>query len=735
MMDHRIFYCFPFFLAAALIFNTGIITFRKIKARGGGYLACVCMAAAAWAISEGILYLGLDLETNMLVTKLQYPAIALVPPTALLFILSIFGFESYANNMTRWVLFIIAGIIVLIVWTNPQHKLYFTEYYAIETGPFPMIGLKHGPLWWISTLYIYFLVAAMSIILIRQVLTCSGYHRSQAAVILFAVAFVWIVNAIYVSGNSPIPNMDMSPIAFVLVAGAMSWGFFRYGLLDILPVARAEIFKGLDDIILVVDENNRILDINPAAESAFQVEAPLIKGQNASEAFSKYPQVQQILYGLTSSEIGLAQDGQDRVYDLRISFLSNAKNSKIGKVIALRDITDRKKAEEDKKELENRLLRAEKMEAIGTLAGGVAHDLNNVLSGLVSYPELLLMDIPEDSPLRAPIVSIKKSGERASTIVQDLLTLARRGVSVCEVVCLNDIIFEYLNSPQFQKLKSYHPHVEIESDLDTTLLNIAGSPIHLSKTIMNLVANAAEAMPDGGKIRIETRNKYIDLPIEGYDVVKEGDYVVLTVSDNGIGMTPEETNKIFEPFYTKKVMGRSGTGLGMAVVWGSVKDHKGYIHVKSDAGKGSTIKLYFPVTRKSAMEADVPVSIENYKGEGQSVLVVDDVEEQREIATKILTQLGYSVDTVSSGEKACEYFESKPADLMVLDMIMEPGIDGLETYKRIISRYPQQRAIIASGFSETERVKEVQRLGAGSYVKKPYTIEKIGMAVKTELSL
>lgn len=394
---------------------------------------------------------------------------------------------------------------------------------------------------------------------------------------------------------------------------------------------------------------------------------------------------------------------------------------------AIEDITERK-------QLEAEILQAQKMKAIGTLAGGVAHDLNNILSGIVGYPDLILMDLPDDSPLIEPIKTIQNSGKKAAAIVEDLLTLARRGVSTSEILNLNDIINDYLVSPQFEKLRSYHPNVKIKSDLDSALLNTAGSPVHLSKTIMNLVSNAAEAIPDGGKIQITTKNRYIDFPIEGYDEVKEGDYTVLTVSDTGIGIAPEEINRIFEPFYTKKVMGRSGTGLGMAVVWGTVKDHNGYIHVTSNKGKGTTMELYFPVTRKPIKGENIATSFENYKGKGQTILVVDDVSDQRELAARILTQLGYSTETVCSGEEACEYLESKPTDLIVLDMIMKPGIDGLETYKRIISKYPQQKAIIVSGFSETDRVKEAQRLGAGRYVKKPYTIEKIGMAVKNELN-
>ncbi|MBE9593525.1 MAG: response regulator, partial [Proteobacteria bacterium] len=389
-----------------------------------------------------------------------------------------------------------------------------------------------------------------------------------------------------------------------------------------------------------------------------------------------------------------------------------------------RDITERKQAEKGKQQLEAQLQRAQKMEAIGTLAGGVAHDLNNILSGIVSYPELLLMDMPEDSHLRKPILTIQKSGQKAAAIVQDLLTLARRGVVVTEVLNFNQIIDAYLNSPEYEKLKEFYPDVKIKSNLETHLLSIMGSSVHLSKTIMNLVSNAAEAMPDGGNVLISTQSKYIDKPIRGYDYVEEGDYVVLTVSDTGVGIPSEDTERIFEPFYTKKKMGRSGTGLGMAVVWGTVKDHKGYIDVQGAEGKGTTFTLYFPVTRKEISGKEKTLLIEEYMGNGESILVVDDVEGQREIASLILKRLGYSVTSVSSGEEALDYLRNNSADLLVLDMIMDPGIDGLETYKRILELYPGQKAIIASGFSETDRVKEAQRLGAGQYIKKPYTLEK-----------
>jgi CheY-like chemotaxis protein len=373
------------------------------------------------------------------------------------------------------------------------------------------------------------------------------------------------------------------------------------------------------------------------------------------------------------------------------------------------------------------------MEAIGTLAAGVAHDLNNILSGIVGYPDLLLMDLPEKSPLREPVKIIQKSGEKAAAIVQDLLTLARRGVAIAEVVNLNRIIADYLKSPEHQQVLSHHPQTKIDTALDPDLLNILGSPLHLTKTVMNLLSNAAEAMPEGGKVRITTENLYLDRPLKGYDTVSAGDYCVLSVSDEGIGMTPEEAERIFEPFYTKKIMGRSGTGLGMTVVWGTVKDHQGYIIVNTEKGSGSSFELYFPVTRKDLAEALPPTRLEDLKGKGERILVIDDVEEQRQIASRMLTRLGYEAHAVASGEEAIEYLGNHSADLLLLDMIMDPDMDGLDTYRKILETHPGQRAIIASGYAETERVKEARNLGAGDYMKKPYTLSRLGAAVRKEL--
>ena len=407
-----------------------------------------------------------------------------------------------------------------------------------------------------------------------------------------------------------------------------------------------------------------------------------------------------------------------------------------GRVVSIgtmKDITELKRAERERREMAEKLQRSQKMEAIGTLAGGVAHDLNNILSGIVSYPELLLLDLDEESPLHAPIVTIQKSGERAAAIVQDLLTLARRGVATKKPVSLNQIVTEYLASPEFSKLCNDHKGITVTHRLDDDLLPISGSSIHLSKTLMNLVANAAEAMPDGGEILLSTENRYVEAAFKGYDDVIEGEHVTLSVTDTGVGISATDLAQIFEPFYTKKIMGRSGTGLGMAVVWGTVKDHKGHIDIRSVEGEGTTLTIYFPISRQRLEATDAPVTVDTLSGDGQRILVVDDVAEQREIASAMLVRLGYTVETFASGEAVVDHLRNHTADLIILDMIMDPGIDGLETYRQVMIMHPGQKAVVASGYSETERVRELRRLGVREYLKKPYTIEKLGMAVKRTL--
>lgn len=511
----------------------------------------------------------------------------------------------------------------------------------------------------------------------------------------------------------------------------------------------SDIIEFLPDATLVIDRDGKVIAWNRAIEkmTGIRKEAMLSKG-NYEYAIPFYGERRPILidYALQpNKDVERQYTAMQREGDLLFgeaftpnlppgdvhlsgtaSVLRNEKGEIISAIECIRDDTERNR-------LEERLNRAEKMEALGQLAGGVAHDLNNILGILSGYSELLLMEIPEGQKARNHAERILQSTEKGAAIIQDLLTLARRSVATSKVINLNKIIADFLKTPVFEKIKDYHPHINFRTVYQEGLLNIKGSPVHLEKTIMNLVSNAAESISGEGIVTIQTENRYIDEPIRGYDEVKEGDYSILTIADTGTGIPDEHINKIFEPFYTKKTMGKSGTGLGLAIVWGTVKDHHGYIDVQTKIREGTTFTIYFPVTREEIISTEQNISLEQYHGQGEFVLVVDDIAEQREVASGLLTKFGYRVHTVSSGEEAIEYLRNNKTDILVLDMIMTPGIDGLETYQRVLEVNPKQKAILVSGFSETDRVRKAQQLGAGAYIKKPYMMEKIGIAIRDEL--
>jgi PAS domain S-box-containing protein len=501
------------------------------------------------------------------------------------------------------------------------------------------------------------------------------------------------------------------------------------------------LFEAAPDGVEVLDGRGRVIDCNHSQENLLLRERSSIIGSHTTDLLSDTcrhsfesfcAELRKSGYAECEAEV-LRSDGSVRQVWRKGKAIRDDAMNFLGAIIHNRDVTQLKRMETDRKELELRLQRAQKMEALGTLAGGIAHDLNNILSGLVSYPELILLQLPPDSPFRKPLQTIQRSGEKAAATVQDMLTMARRAHAPSENVNVNRVVRDYLRSPEHEKLLSLYPEVHVTAALEPDLKDVVGVPVQIWKIVMNLVSNAFEAMPGGGSLSIVTENRILGSPFRGYEFIPEGSYVILSVIDTGTGMTHEVLERIFEPFYTKKAMGRSGSGLGMAIVWGALKDHKGFIDLSSAEGKGSRFTLFFPALPHVPKKAVVSRTVATPMGKGERLLIVDDEEQQREIATAMLSSLGYSVCCVATGLEAARHVESSPPDLVILDMILGDGMDGLDTYRKILEVSPGQKAIIASGFSESDRVRQCLRLGAGAYLRKPYTIDAIGRSIRKEL--
>jgi PAS domain S-box-containing protein len=507
--------------------------------------------------------------------------------------------------------------------------------------------------------------------------------------------------------------------------------------------------ENIQDVIWSLDMTLAFTYINPAVEkmlgwSAEEFMQFSLKRFLTSESVGKVMNAitEELLYGEKTEDFSrhvtleleqYKKTGETIQTEVSASFLMDNHGRPCGILGVTRDISERVQALKEREELKEQLERSKKMEAMGMLAGGVAHDLNNILSGIMTYPEIIMMKLPDDSPLIKPLQTIQRSGQRAAAVVNDLLAIARGVASSREITNLNHLVSDYLASPEHLDLLARHPHGHVDIRLGEGLRNISCSRIHIGKALMNLMANAMEALGQSGIVTVNTENRIVDRPIQGYDTVNPGEYTLLSVSDTGSGISPDDLDRIFEPFYTKKEIGRSGTGLGLAIVWNTVQEHQGYITVTSGCN-GTRFDLYFPSTHANIIPEESSTPIDAFMGNGETILVVDDDPIQREIASAMLSFLRYHVITVDSGEAAVAHVKDASVDLMLLDMMM-PGMNGRETYEAVSRIRPGQKAVIASGFSGTDDVNEAQRMGAGVLVNKPYTIEKLGHAVMSALAL
>ncbi len=502
------------------------------------------------------------------------------------------------------------------------------------------------------------------------------------------------------------------------------------------------VLDGIDAYIYVVNmESYEILYLNRKAIEAYpraRIGLKCYKDLKCYDYPCSYCRIPDLLKNTASPDYVIVWENWDA--ELQSWVLNREKvvswpQVSLAKLAITTDISDIKRAEEERERMQQSLQQAQKMEAVGVLAGSVAHDLNNILSGIVSYPDLLLANLSDDSDMRQPLETIQTAGKKAAAIVRDLLALARRGLKVEDVVDLGTIVHDYINSVEWQTLQRNNQNITLTAPQDAKGYLILGSSAHLSNILMNLVTNAVEAMSnDGGFISVELETVTLTTQPQGFNEWRAGDYVRLTVSDTGSGIPESIQQRIFEPFYSGKKLHSSGTGLGLAIVWGTVIDHKGFVSIESEEGKGTSFIVLLPCLGQEAEVQHVMIDREPVKGSGQSILIVDDIENQRQIATDILLHLGYSVESVESGEAAVNYLQHNSADVVLLDMIMPPGIDGLETCKRILGFSPDQKIVIVSGYSQADRIDEVRRLGVSQYVSKPYSLLNISEAIDKVLS-
>jgi len=500
-----------------------------------------------------------------------------------------------------------------------------------------------------------------------------------------------------------------------------------------------EFLQGIYDAVLITDWEGHILDGNARATEFLRCEVRDLRSKTIFDIIYGFDAaiLQKICTSLDRDQFTLIEEAYCRRKDQSLFTAEIATNKlHLGyeKHICffVRDITRRKQDEELLRQTRDQLARAERLEMAGSIAGHIAHDFNNLLTPLVAYPEFIRAKLPANSSAHADLEVIAKTAQQMAEINQQLLSLSRRAYHEQSVLNINTIIE---TEAAFLTRNETTKGIRLELDLEENLLNMKGAPQQLLRVIQNLCQNAVEAMGPAGTLTIKTENIYLDALMNKYEFMTPGEYIKVSISDTGHGIPMEIRDKIFDPFFTTREANKQrGSGLGMSVVRSIVKDHQGFIDLESTVGVGTTFSLYFPTCR----EEITPVEpARNYKGT-ETILIVDDDKIQIEVMTRLLQQVGYTVESALNGEDALLLFATHKANdsfpsLVILDMVMGEGMDGAQTYQELKAVNPRQKAIIVSGYAESPRINLAQTLGAGTYLRKPVTLEKLSKAVRQEL--
>jgi len=485
-------------------------------------------------------------------------------------------------------------------------------------------------------------------------------------------------------------------------------------------------FEDSRDMIFICEPTHSLQEINKAGCKLLGYKRKELLGRNLQDFCANNLQLSNLTKEITKK--GSIRNFEIQAYTKQreiktCQITASIRRDKTGKITSclgtVRDITE-------KKNLQAELERAKRLEAAGRLAGQIAHDFNNLLSPLAAYPPLIADQLPPDHFALEMLEEMQFTTNKIAEINQQLLTLGRRGHYRAQKINLNSLVKKEIATQKIPK------GISLNMELCENLMLTNCGEAQLGRACLNLLKNAIEAMNESGKLKIKTENIYLDKPLVGYKTIERGEYVKLTISDTGPGISKLVLDKIYDPFFSTKEMNQErGTGLGLSVVHGVVEDNHGYISLETRAGKGTSFSVFLPATR----EIDQPdfEKSDNQPSTGGLILAVDDDPLQRRVLRQVLSHAGYDVHCVKNGGQAVHFVTENKPDLVILDMILD-GIDGTETYKKILDINPGQKAILLSGYAQSIRVKTAIEMGAHCFLPKPIIPKKIIDTIREALT-
>ncbi|MBE9478589.1 MAG: PAS domain S-box protein [Chloroflexi bacterium] len=858
-------YSIPLLISAIISTVIAFYAWRRRSRPGAAPFTLLMLAIAEWSLTYALELEAVEIHTKLLWAKAQYLGIVVVPAAMLLMVLGFCGQQQWLSRRFRTILAIEPTIIFALASTNGIHGLIWREIKANSSEALYMLEYIHGPAFWFHTLYSYILLFLATAFLIQFLMRRPRVYRGQALAVLIAACVPWAGNLLYVSGLNPFQNLDLTPFFFTISGIAAGWALFRYQLFDIVPVARSSVIEGMGDGVIVLDLQDHIVDLNPAALDILALGSSGLIGQPISQALSAYPLVAEIIQNPEEiqTEIKIESGNEKRQLDIRTSPIRHEQGQLIGRLTVLRDISLQKEAEEAVKESEeryrrlvelspvaiavhsegkivyanpacSRLFRAssqeellgrpaldfihpdyldivkeriqrgyqeglparlinekmirldgqiidvevaaqpitfqgnpatqvvilditerkraeyalrntnmvledalselksaqrkivqhERLAAVGQLAAGIAHDFNNALTPIILYCEMIRDKFELPPKMLTPLEAILDQAQHATDLTQQILDFGRRSLmkpQPLEIISFLEDLRQLLRItlPESILIEIVHSQEEYW---------IEGDPSRLKQMFVNLAGNARDAMPKGGKLCFSVSRfqikpgdppPFLDMP--------PGEWIQVNIADTGEGVHDDHLSHIFEPFYTTKDPGK-GSGLGLAQVYGIVKQHHGYIDVSSKEGEGTIFTCYYPAVkgdREVTTEAFVP---ERLDGNLEKILVVEDDEITRHAICDILELLNYRVSAVDCGTKAAELFKQEGADLVLSDLIM-PEMGGVELYKVLHNLDPGIRMVLITGYPLDEEGGKLLEQASVSWVQKPINMNSLSKIV------
>lgn len=696
---------------------------RRRRVPGAIPAACMMMAVVVWSLGYVLELRSTELSGQISATYVQYLGIVTVPLAWFIFSLQ---YTSRGSRLTRRSLFllsIVPSVTLVLVWTSSFHDLIWHGRHLETSGPFLIIAKTYGSWFWVHTAYSYLLVLLGTLFLIQRLFRSPRLFREQSIALLISAIIPLVWNVFYVFRLLPIYRIDLTPSAFTISGLIIAWGLFHFRLLDIVPMARETVIEDTSDGVIVLDAQNRFIDINPSAQRIIGYSLSDVIGQLFDRVVSQQPELVQRSYVQATEargEIAIEKGETRYYYESRISPLHDRSGHLTGRLVILHDITERRLIEEKNKEVEEKAQLASRLAAIGEMASGIAHEINNPLSSVIGYADWLLeRDIPKE--IRQDLETINRAAKRVADISSRLLTFAGQQEMKQEDTDIDQVIETAIELRRYSLINN---NVEVINHFDPNLPKTMANGSQLQEVFLNLIINAETSMKEshgGGTLLIGTETADSSIRI--------------SFKDDGLGIRRENLSKIFQPFFTTKDIGK-GTGLGLSICHGIINKHGGSIYAESEFGKGATFIIELPVVIEHGQQtqAETPVK-EPYESTRARILVVDDESEIQKYLSLVLSKEGHQVETTGDGVEALERVKGGQYDLVLLDIKM-PGISGIELYQRLEEIMPTRakRVIFMTGDTIGGDTREFLSRTEAHCITKPFDTTQLRESIRHVLT-